>query len=352
MKLNLDFTGATLLKEWWQTVKANFEAIQSHSTEGIIDHPDKSVTSEKIADYAVKTMKLANESVSAGKIATDAVRTTHLKDGNVTMAKLHGDVQTQLNNFQNHINNPSQEIADYAVTRGKLSHDTNSDFEKMLSTTEFINTLYGCRVFLWTKNEIICPDENFPNEHEIYENNQVIDEDFAEDVWYLYKHDGTFSVACFTYIGYETRTYYSLNKPFGVEGVYALKFHTTTPAEGIGIASGICEVIKLTQGGFEDMVAPADSALSDTSERPVQNKVIKSELDKKYEASKTVSDFLGSLSQPGGDDTTLFAMGGDFTVANFFADYVEFEEINGFYDINGITQAIVDLQNRVSALEG
>ncbi len=318
MKLNLDFTGATLLKEWWKTVKANFEAIQSHSTEEVIDHPDKSVTSEKIADYAVKTMKLANESVSAGKIATDAVRTTHLKDGNVTMAKLHSDVQTQLNNFQEHINNPSQEIAYRSVTKDKLSHEINSDLEKTLSTAEFINALYGCKVFLWTKNEMICPDENFPNELDIYENDKAIDEDFAEDIWYLYKHDGTFSVDCFTYIGYETKTYYGLNKPFGAEGMYALKFHTTTPAEGIGIASGTCEVIKLAEGDFESMInggssITVDSELSSASENPVQNKVVNEALNKKMD---------------------------------WECNY------GGFNNMDEVLTAILDLQDRVSALEG
>ncbi|MBQ8301760.1 MAG: hypothetical protein IJX57_07370 [Clostridia bacterium] len=318
MKLNLDFTGATLLKEWWQTVKANFEAIQSHSTETVIDHPDKSVTSEKIADYAVKTMKLANESVSAGKIATDAVRTTHLKDGNVTRAKLASEVQTQLYDFQEHIDNPSQEIADEAVTRAKLSYDTNSDFEKMLSTAEFINALYGCRVFLWTKNEITCPNENFPNEHELYENNQVVDEDFTEDVWYLYKHDGTFSIDCLTFIGYETKTYYGLNKPFGAEGVYALKFYTTTPAQGTVMASGTCEVIKLTEGDFEKMISggssiTVDSELSSTSENPVQNKVVNKALNQKMD---------------------------------WECDYL------GFNNMDEVIGAIVDLQERVSALEG
>lgn len=73
MKLNLNFDlykGTTRLKQWWKEVKAHFTEVQeahnaldttvsTHKTAAIIDHPDKSITTEKIADESITLRKLS-----------------------------------------------------------------------------------------------------------------------------------------------------------------------------------------------------------------------------------------------------------------------------------------------------
>ena len=73
MKLNLNFDkykGTTRLKQWWKEVKAHFTQVQeahnaldttvsTHKTAAIIDHPDGSVTTEKIADKSITFRKLS-----------------------------------------------------------------------------------------------------------------------------------------------------------------------------------------------------------------------------------------------------------------------------------------------------
>lgn len=122
MKLNINFSGITLLKDWWKTVKANFTTIESeynnHQTASVLDHPNKSVKQQhiadkavgtsQIADYSVGTTQLAQYSVSSAKIYPGAVITAHIKDGNVTQEK----------------------IADSAVTLEKMDIDAR---EKTLS---------------------------------------------------------------------------------------------------------------------------------------------------------------------------------------------------------------------------
>lgn len=135
MNLNFNFTGKTTLKDWWKIVKENFTTIksnfESHQNAAELNHPDKSVKQRhiadkavgqaQIADYSIGQTQLAQYSVSSAKIYPEAVQTPHIKDGNVTKAKLETSIQTQLDNFQSHIENPSQEIADSAVTTAKLA---------------------------------------------------------------------------------------------------------------------------------------------------------------------------------------------------------------------------------------
>lgn len=74
------------------TVKQNSENIASHKSADVLDHPDKSVTTEKIADKAVSTEQIADYAVESAKIASDAVLTEHIKDKNITKAKLSADL--------------------------------------------------------------------------------------------------------------------------------------------------------------------------------------------------------------------------------------------------------------------
>lgn len=105
MNLKLDFNGKTLLKNWWGVVRDNFLTVQNtlntHQTSAVMDHPDKSVTTAKIADYAVGQTQLAQYSVSSAKIYPGAVQTAHIKDGNVTKAKLEQDIQNRIDMIDN-----------------------------------------------------------------------------------------------------------------------------------------------------------------------------------------------------------------------------------------------------------
>lgn len=64
----------------------------AHKSADVLDHPDKSVTTEKIADKAVSTEQIADYAVESAKIASDAVLTEHIKDKNITKAKLSADL--------------------------------------------------------------------------------------------------------------------------------------------------------------------------------------------------------------------------------------------------------------------
>jgi hypothetical protein len=55
---------------------------------GIIDHADNSITTEKLRDGAVTEAKLADNSVTEGKLAYGCVATENIQDGAVTEAKL------------------------------------------------------------------------------------------------------------------------------------------------------------------------------------------------------------------------------------------------------------------------
>lgn len=70
---------------------------------------------------------------------------------------------------------------------------------------------------------------------------------------------------------------------------------------------------------LSELKITTDSALSATSENPVQNKVIKAELDKKADA-QTVSDSLAKkLDKSGGTMTGLLILSGDPTAAKHAA---------------------------------
>lgn len=63
-----------------QATETDFRA---HVDARILDHPDKSVTTQKIADGAVSTVKLAPDAVTAEKIADDSVGSGALKNESV-----------------------------------------------------------------------------------------------------------------------------------------------------------------------------------------------------------------------------------------------------------------------------
>ena len=107
MKLNFNFSGKTLLKDWWKIVRDNFTAIQTdhnelsdsvntHKTAEVIDHPDKSVTSTKIADKAIHTEHIANYAITKDKVVNGAVTTDKIADKSITVNKLALDIVADL----------------------------------------------------------------------------------------------------------------------------------------------------------------------------------------------------------------------------------------------------------------
>lgn len=135
MNLKLNFNGKTLLKDWWRIMLENLQSISSyfetHRTASTLDHPDRSVQQRHMANSSVGTnqlidlnvteAKLASGAVTSAKIGTSAVQTTHIKDSNVTKPKLEQSLRLLLNSFEEHMNTPSQEIADNSVTWNKLN---------------------------------------------------------------------------------------------------------------------------------------------------------------------------------------------------------------------------------------
>lgn len=107
MKLNFNFSGKTLLKDWWKIVRDNFTAIQTdhnelsdsvntHKTAEVIDHPDKSVTSTKIADKAIRTAHIANYAITKDKVANGAVTTDKIAANSITVNELTLDIVANL----------------------------------------------------------------------------------------------------------------------------------------------------------------------------------------------------------------------------------------------------------------
>ncbi|APD09759.1 hypothetical protein [Thermus brockianus] len=62
--------------------------LSAHRTAPVLDHPDGSVTTDKLADGSVTTAKLANGAVNGAKLAPGAVGTAQLADASITVSKL------------------------------------------------------------------------------------------------------------------------------------------------------------------------------------------------------------------------------------------------------------------------
>lgn len=110
MNLNFNYNGKTLLENWWVVVKENFETIQTvfnnHRTNSVIDHPDSSVTTAKLADKSVTTAKLADKLVTAAK----------LSDKSVTADKLADDVNNKFVKLEQKDESINQRIDELAAS--------------------------------------------------------------------------------------------------------------------------------------------------------------------------------------------------------------------------------------------
>lgn len=95
-KKDQDYNGKTTLQKWWVMVSELFESLadglagwtRSHAEGAVLDHPDQSVTTAKLADGAVIAAKLGNGAVTTEKLQPGAVESAKLANGAVTSGKL------------------------------------------------------------------------------------------------------------------------------------------------------------------------------------------------------------------------------------------------------------------------
>lgn len=70
--------------------------LDGHRTQEVLDHPDQSVTTEKVKDLAITEGKLAKDSVTEAKIKDLSVTTGKLNNKSVTMGKVDDEVKKYL----------------------------------------------------------------------------------------------------------------------------------------------------------------------------------------------------------------------------------------------------------------
>lgn len=169
MKLNFNFDGKTFLSKWWKIVRDNFTAIQTdhnelsdsvntHKTAEVIDHPDKSVTSTKIADKAIRTAHIANYAITKDKVANGAVTTDKIAANSITVNELTLDIVANLGKANTFLYSDGEPIylSECKDTGGigyelpddipvnvffKLENDTDSALTKFQSHDDYYTTL-------------------------------------------------------------------------------------------------------------------------------------------------------------------------------------------------------------------
>lgn len=134
-------------------------AFDTHRTASTLDHPDGSVKQRHIAngsigtnqlvDASVTGSKLASGAVTSAKIGASAVETSHIKDSNVTKTKLDANLKQLLNDFQEHMDTPSQEIPDNSVTWAKLDEVTRMTVRNYMNDLDTYNYCHNNFAVAW-----------------------------------------------------------------------------------------------------------------------------------------------------------------------------------------------------------
>ena len=221
---------------------------------------DDAVTSPKIADGEVTTPKIADRAVTSQKIAEGAVQGTQLSNNSVSASK----------------------IADKSVGEAKLGDDVIDKLDKAIRNVNY-NPQTGVLSFASATGETITVD--LPLELMI------------KDGFYAKAHDSEREYAVGDYCTYEKGLYKSLHVQTGGFDV-----------AGWSLVSDAAEaereiVLEMYSGGVIEIPAKdiagalvVDDELSETSENPVQNKIIAAAL-KKVSANIPVFD-LSALGLP------------------------------------------------------
>lgn len=86
------------IEENKQAAEADTEAVKELLTEheSGFDHPDKCVTTDKIADYSVTTVKIAQGAINNNRIANGAVNARTIENGAVTAEKLSAELAAEI----------------------------------------------------------------------------------------------------------------------------------------------------------------------------------------------------------------------------------------------------------------
>ena len=376
MNLNFDFNGKTKLKDWWKIVKTNFETIKnvfnSHTTATELDHPEGSVKGKHIAEGEIKNKHLSQNSVTGVKIAQDSISTQHINDGAVTESKLSSVLRSLLLQFTKNDTDMQNQIANLKVQSSAtdLYGTTLEDhtFQFMAAPEIPPLTLEGDEIYNGNYVSLNMDDASpvvkldgktyafessaTPLQLDVNSTNYIVitaDMEF-ESFWVSVSSEfkeSTISGSQWTFTAYvynditlgfavssesPTGDLYSLERYNGeyasvnaddtgdtytVEQVYSTSrdlgdLETDNKSSFLDAVNENATKIKTleTSGGTSITV---DSELSFTSENPVQNRVVNEALSKKMD---------------------------------WECDYL------GFNNMDEVIGAIVDLQERVSALEG
>ena len=127
-----------------------------HRDAKILDHPDKSVTSTKIADKAIHTEHIANYAITKDKVVNGAVTTDKIADKSITVNKLALDIVADLGKANTFLYSDGEPIclSEYKNTLGgyevpdipvnvffKLENDTDSILTKFQTADDHYTTL-------------------------------------------------------------------------------------------------------------------------------------------------------------------------------------------------------------------
>ena len=127
-----------------------------HRDAKILDHPDKSVTSTKIADKAIHTEHIANYAITKDKVVNGAVTTDKIADKSITADKLALDIVADLGKANTFLYSDGEPIclSEYKNTSGgyevpdipvnvffKLENDTDSILTKFQTADDHYTTL-------------------------------------------------------------------------------------------------------------------------------------------------------------------------------------------------------------------
>lgn len=109
--------------------------LNKHREEYIIDHPDNSISGEKIIDGAISNAKLASNAVASKNIQSGAITSDKIGSGAVTTEKLAGDAVTADKLADNAVATANIQV--HAVTTDRLAYKsvtTNELGDKVVTT--------------------------------------------------------------------------------------------------------------------------------------------------------------------------------------------------------------------------
>ena len=149
---------ATADEKFSWNAKADDTSLSAHKGASVLDYPDESVTTAKLADEGVTTPKIADGAVvedkigsgavTAAKLGASAVETAKITDGAVTAAKI-GASAVEIDKIKDGAVTKNK-IADGAISEDKLSTDLSAAFMAKRTAETKVNQT---AMLLWTQTE-------------------------------------------------------------------------------------------------------------------------------------------------------------------------------------------------------